>query len=137
MGGDGGSPAGGGDPGAGHQHRPGGSVRFGVLRSVLFEVTGRQDGTEEVAAEAFRNMDVVLRYLEAQMAAGHLRRMDPLLAAQALLGPVLLHVVSRPLVEDRGLVQASLDDVIAELTDIWLLAMAPPRAGKERRSSSG
>lgn len=104
-----------------------GSVRIGVLRSVLFEVTGREDGTEEVAAEALRNMEVITRYLADRMAAGQLRTMHPLLAAQGFLGPLVLHVVSRPLTEDHGLIDVSLDEAVAEFTDAWLRAMAPPR----------
>jgi AcrR family transcriptional regulator len=104
-----------------------GYVGTGVLRSVLFEISRREDGTEEVIDEALRNTQVIIRYLEEQMAAGHLRRMDPVLAMQAFLAPVMLHMVSRPQLEEYGLIAISLDEAVKEFTDAWLRAMAPPR----------
>ena len=105
----------------------GGSVRIGVLRAVLFETLRPGEGAEEVLAEAFRNTQVIIRYLEQQMAAGRLRQMDPVLAMHAFLAPVMLHTVSRPLLEEYGLTTLRLDEAVRELTDAWLRAMAPPR----------
>ena len=104
-----------------------GYVRIGVLRSVLFEISRREDGSEEALEEALRNTQVITRYLERQMAAGRLRRMDPVLAMQAFLAPVMLHMVSRPQLEEYGLTAISLDEAVKEFTDAWLRAMAPPR----------
>jgi AcrR family transcriptional regulator len=105
-----------------------GSVRIGVLRSVLFEIGRREDETEEVLDEVVRSTQVIIGYLEQQMAAGRLRRMDPVLAMQAFLAPIMLHMVSRPLVvEEYGLTAIPLDEAVQEFTDAWLRAMAPPR----------
>jgi hypothetical protein len=89
---------------------------------------------EEFLDEALRNTQVIIGYLEQQMAAGRLRRMDPVLAMQAFLAPVMLHAVSRPLAEQYGLTTLALDDAVQELTAAWLRAMAPPRS--VRRASS-
>ena len=105
----------------------GGFVRIGVLRSVLFEVFRREDGSEEVLEEGLRSTQVIVGYLEQQMAAGRLRRMDPVLAMQAFLAPIMLHMVSRPLAEEYGLTATPLDEAVQEFTDAWLRAMAPPR----------
>jgi AcrR family transcriptional regulator len=104
-----------------------GPVRIGVLRTIMFEVARPTEGMEEFLDETLRNTQVITRYLDQQMAAGRLRRMDPMLAMQAFLAPVMLHAVSRPVAEQYGLVTLSLDDAAQELTAAWLRAMAPPR----------
>jgi AcrR family transcriptional regulator len=114
-----------------------GSVRIGVLRAAFFEIGMTEEGTDEVLAAAFQKLEVILRYLDEQMAAGRLRRMNPLLALQALLGPVLLHVVNRPLAEEHGLIDGSLDEAIAEFTAHWLRAMTPGGAPADARPPSG
>jgi hypothetical protein len=69
----------------------------------------------------------VTRYLEQQMDAGRLRRMHPMLAMQSFVAPIMLHMVSRPLAEDLGLVDVPLDEVVREFTEAWLRATRPPR----------
>ena len=105
-----------------------GEVRIGVLRSVLFEVSGGPGGgNEEFLDEAYLNVQVIIRYLERQMDAGRLRPVDPVLAMQAFLAPVMFHAVSRPVLEQYGLLTMSLEDAVQTLTDGWLRAMVPPR----------
>jgi AcrR family transcriptional regulator len=105
-----------------------GHVRIGVLRCVLFETTrDAEEGSEEVFDEVLRSVQVILAYLERQMDAGRLRRMEPVLAMQAFLAPVMLHAVSRPVLEQTGLVTVSLEQAVREFTDAWLRAMAPSR----------
>jgi len=107
-----------------------GEVRIGVLRSVLLEVsTGPGGGNEEFLDEAYLNVQVIIRYLERQMDAGRLRKVDPVLAMQSFLAPVMFHAVSRPVLEQYGLLNLSLEDAVQILTDGWLRAMAPPRRG--------
>jgi AcrR family transcriptional regulator len=105
----------------------GGSVRVGVLRSVLFEVSRRDEETEPVLGEALRITAAITGYLEQQMEAGRLRRMDPIVAMQAFLAPVMLHMVSRRLIEDFGLTAVPVDEAVDEFTAAWLRAMTPPR----------
>ena len=102
-----------------------GYVRLGVLRSVLFEVARGED--VEFLDEAYRNTAIIIGYLERQMAAGRLRPMDPTLAMQLFLAPVMLHAVSRPTLERYGILNVSLDEAAREFTDAFLRAMAPPR----------
>jgi hypothetical protein len=105
-----------------------GEVRIGVMRSILFEVSGGpRGGNEEFLEEAYLNVQVIIRYLERQMEAGRFRKADPVLAMQAFLAPVMFHAVSRPVLEQYGLLNLSLDDAVQELTEGWLRAMAPPR----------
>jgi AcrR family transcriptional regulator len=105
-----------------------GEVRIGVLRSVLFEVSsGPGGGNEEFLDEAYLNVQVVIRYIERQMTAGRFRKVDPVLAMQAFFAPVMFHSVSRPVLEQYGLLSMSLEDAVQALTDLWLRSMAPPR----------
>jgi AcrR family transcriptional regulator len=104
-----------------------GSVPVGVLRSVLFEVGRRDEETGPVLDEVLRITSAITGYLEHQMEAGRLRRMDPLVAMQAFLAPVMLHSVSRPVIEDYGLTAVPVEEAIEEFTAAWLRAMAPPR----------
>ena len=105
-----------------------GEVRIGVLRSVLFEVSGGPGGgNEEFLDEAYLNVQVIIRYLERQMDAGRFRKVDPVLAMQAFLAPVMFHAVSRPVLEQYGLLHMSLEEAVQTLTEGWLRSMAPPR----------
>ena len=102
-----------------------GSVRLGLLRSILFEVARGED--VEFLDEAYQRTRVIVGYLERQMAAGRLRPADPVLAMQAFLAPLMLHAVSRPTLERYGLLNVSLDEAAKEVTDAFLRAMDPPR----------
>lgn len=105
-----------------------GEVRIGVLRSVLFETTvGPGGGNEEFLNDAYLNVQVIIGYLQRQMDAGRFREVDPVLAMQAFLAPVMFHAVSRPVLEQYGMLTMSLEDAVQTLTDGWLRAMAPPR----------
>ena len=102
-----------------------GYVRLGVLRSILFEVARGED--VEFLDEAYRNTEVIVSYLERQMTAGRLRAMDPVLAMQLFLAPIMLHAVSRPTLERYGLLNVSLEEAATEYTEAFLRAMAAPR----------
>jgi AcrR family transcriptional regulator len=82
-------------------------------------------GTSEAAVQGqgMRTLPLLARYLAAQMAAGRLRRMDPVLAVQALVGPIVLHLLSRPAASwpSPGM---PLEAVVDELVRVWLRAMA-------------
>ncbi len=77
-------------------------------------------------------MQVVIRYLERQMEAGRFRKVDPVLAMQAFFAPVMFHAVSRPVLEQYGLLNLSLDEAVQVLTEGWLRAMAPKKARPSR-----
>jgi AcrR family transcriptional regulator len=107
---------------------------IGLLLQLLFEVSrsdrdrhGGADANQD-AAQAMRTLPLVADYLDQQMAAGRLRRMDPVLAMQALAGPIVLHLLmqasaaSQP---DAGHgVALPLEGVVEELAGMWLRAMA-------------
>lgn len=109
-----------------------GSVPMGVLRSILFEVARGED--TEFLDQAYERTKVIVAYFERQMEAGRLRRMDPVLAMQEFLAPLMLHAVSRPTLARYGMLHVSLEEAAAEVTSAFLRAMAParrPRAGEK------
>jgi AcrR family transcriptional regulator len=110
--------------------------RIGLLLQLLLEVSrGNADrpnsdlGTSQDVAQAMRTLPLVAHYLSEQMAAGRLRPMDPFLAAQALIGPLVMHVLSRseaasPPGSGR-VVPLPLEEVVDEFASLWLRAMTP------------
>ena len=108
---------------------------IGLLLQLLFEVSrsdpdhhGGADANQD-AAQAMRTLPLVAGYLDQQMAAGHLRRMDPVLAMQALAGPVVMHLLMQTSADsqsDAGHgVALPLEGVVDELVGMWLRAMTP------------
>ncbi|HET7181145.1 MAG TPA: helix-turn-helix domain-containing protein [Candidatus Limnocylindrales bacterium] len=71
--------------------------RQGLMRAIFHEVTG---GTEPAIASMHpvfaATLGVLAEYLEEQIAQGRIRRMHPILALQALIGPVFFHLMTRP-----------------------------------------
>jgi AcrR family transcriptional regulator len=109
--------------------------QIGLLLQLLFEVS-RSDpdhhagaDANQDAAQAMRTLPLVADYLDQQMAAGHLRRMDPVLAMQALAGPIVMHLLMQASAQSQsgaghGLA-LPLEGVVDELVEMWLRAMTP------------
>ena len=108
---------------------------IGLLLQLLFELSrsdpdrhGGADANQD-AAQAMRTLPLVAGYLDQQMAAGRLRRMDPVLAMQALAGPIVMHLLMPASADSqsgagRG-VSLPVERVVDELVGIWLRAMTP------------
>ena len=115
----------------------------GLLLQLLFELSRRRpvgdpDGrrnaeVQQDAAHGMRSLPLVATYLAEQMAAGRLRRIDPALAVQALVGPTVMHLLMRAQAGSgagRGHgAAAPLEEAVEELAGLWLRAMTP--AGDE------
>ena len=98
--------------------------RVGLARSLFFEATAPSDDANSARDFALQNALVPLTsYLQAQMEAGRLRRMHPLLAMQSFAGPIVFHLVLRPLAEDLLGFTTPAETAVAELADVWLRAM--------------
>ena len=104
-----------------------GEVPIGVMRAVLFEVQAGTEENKEFLDQVYLDVQVIIGYLERQMAAGRFRPVDPVLAMQAFFAPVMFHAVSRQQLERFGMLNLSLDEAVNALTDGWLRAMTPPR----------
>jgi AcrR family transcriptional regulator len=98
----------------------------GLLRTILFEVTSMTPDTQQAFREtgllAFQTLG---RYLATQMAAGRLRRMHPMLAVQALVGPIMLHLLGGTLLSATAPEVPSGDAAVRELATVWLQGMRP------------
>ncbi len=103
--------------------------RVGIIRTLLFEITGRDaDASEGVDFALARGLLAVVGYIAAQTAAGRLRPMHPVLAMQLFVGPVLLHLLTRQLAEERLGFDIPLEETATELARSWVRAMAPDHA---------
>ena len=98
--------------------------RAGIVRTLVFEATGAsQEATEAVRYLVDSGVAVVLGYVVEQMSAGRLRTMHPLLAVQSLAGPVLVHLITRGVLEREIGFAVPFEDVVVELAGHWLRAM--------------
>ena len=104
---------------------------IGLLLQLLFELS-RSDPDHHAggdAAQAMRTLPLVAGYLDQQMAAGRLRRMDPILAMQAMAGPIVMHLLMPASAQSQSGaghgVALPLEEVVDELVGIWLRAMTP------------
>ena len=107
---------------------------MGLLLQLLFELARHPDpdgsrATSEGAVQGMRTLPLVSSYLDQQMAAGRLRRMDPVLAMQALAGPIVMHLLMQASVQSRSGaghgVALPLEEIVDELAGMWLRAMTP------------
>jgi AcrR family transcriptional regulator len=104
---------------------------IGLLLQLLFEISRSHPGADanQDAVQGMRTLPLVAGYLDQQMATGRLRRMDPVLAMQALAGPIVMHLLMQASADSqsgagRG-VAVSLKRVVEELVGLWLRAMTP------------
>jgi AcrR family transcriptional regulator len=108
--------------------------RVGLLLRMVFELAqGNPDTAEAMRHTMARGLPDLVDYLSRQMEAGRLRRMHPILAFQLLAGPIVVHQLTRPLAEPLIGFSQSQSELIDEIVQAWLRAMAPDgdvRAGR-------
>lgn len=100
--------------------------RLGLMRAMFHEVTaGTGPAFEGMRPLFLATLGSLTGYMAAQMAAGRVRRMHPVLAIQAVIGPVFFHLMTRPTVE--RVVELPMDPqaAIAELLRATLEGVAP------------
>ena len=101
-----------------------GENRTGLIRALFFEVSGLTPDTEEVTRNVLTKVvGTFVSYVAGQMSAGRLRRMHPVLALQAFIGPIFFHVMTRPALERVLRMEMNGEKAIAELAQMWLRAM--------------
>ncbi len=98
--------------------------RIGLVRTLFLEITGSEPDAEGGRELAFgEGFGAVAGYLVGQMRAGRLRVIDPALALQMFIGPVMVHLLTRPL-QARFLGEAPpLEAAVTQLAEGWLRAM--------------
>lgn len=100
--------------------------RMGLMRTLFFEVSALSPEAEEVARETLtRVVGLLVMYIATQMNAGRLRRAHPFLALQSFIGPVLFHILTRPLAERVLRLDVDGEAAVTELAETWLRAMTP------------
>ena len=100
--------------------------RIGIARTLLFEVTaGEPDAVEAIEPAIRQLLGTLGRYLAAQMAAGRLRRMHPVLAAQLLIGPVFFHLMTRPIAARVAHLDIELEDAVTALAEAAVRGLTP------------
>jgi AcrR family transcriptional regulator len=103
--------------------------RRGIVRTLLLEITSMaqetQQGFAETGVRAFATLGA---YLAAQMAAGRLRRMHPMLAVQGLVGGVVLHLLVEPIFSQAGMDAPGGEAAVLQLAQVWLRGMRPEGA---------
>lgn len=107
--------------------------RIGIARSLLFEVTaGDPEAIEAVGPPLRQLLGALGGYLAAQMSRGLIRPMHPLLAAQSLIGPVLFHLMTRPVALRITTFDVPLEDAVAALAETALegLLVSPVGGGE-------
>lgn len=106
-----------------------GESRVGVLRALFFEISSLSPDTAEGAQDAIRGLvGSLVLYVMGHMRDGRLRRMPPLLALQSFVGPVLFHIITRPLAEQMLGLDIDGEQAVTLLAEHWLRAMAPEEA---------
>jgi AcrR family transcriptional regulator len=100
--------------------------RTGILRSLLFELLSVSPDAQEAADWAFvGGVMTVAGYIAEQMQAGRLRTMHPVIALTGFLGPVLFHLLSRPLLEREIGYDVPVEDTVTQLAASWVRSMRP------------
>ena len=70
-------------------------------------------------------LGILAEYIDRQMTAGRIRRMHPLLALQAFVGPIFFHLMTRPTIESIVGLPMDPEAAVDELVAASLEGLAP------------
>lgn len=103
------------------------SNHLGVIRPLLFEAATLGPDVRETILEEFapRLLGTLGGYLLKQMQAGRLRTMQPVLAIQSFVGPILVHVLMRPVVIEVLGIEVDSEAAVREFAANWVRGMRP------------
>ncbi|HTK46189.1 MAG TPA: TetR/AcrR family transcriptional regulator [Patescibacteria group bacterium] len=73
--------------------------RLGLMRAIFHEVTAGGPAVAQMAPLFEQTLGLLATYITGQMAIGRIRRMHPILALQAFVGPIFFHLMTRPMIE--------------------------------------
>jgi hypothetical protein len=98
--------------------------KTGIARTLLLEVTSLTPETQQPFAETgLQAFAMLAAYLQAQMAAGRLRVIHPVLALQSLVGSLMMHILSAPVLsQGMGEIPRG-EQAVMELAALWLHGM--------------
>lgn len=90
--------------------------RLGLMRAIFHEVTSGSDPVMAGMNPLFQaTLGALGEYIVGQIDAGRIRPMHPILALQALIGPVFFHLMTRPVLERVVPLPMPLDAAVEEL----------------------
>jgi AcrR family transcriptional regulator len=99
--------------------------RIGIMRGLLLETSSlAPDAISGVRPFMPEALGAIAAYFARQMAAGRMRRMHPILAVQAVLGPVFFHLLTRPIAEELIAFEMPVDEAVEELAATILEGIA-------------
>lgn len=100
--------------------------RLGLMRAVFHEVTSASPSALEGMRPAFlATLGALAEYIGRQMADGRIREMHPLLALQAVIGPIFFHLMTRPAVERMVPLPMDPETAVDELVRTALAGLQP------------
>lgn len=74
--------------------------RLGLMRAIFHEVTAGTGPAMDAIRPVFQStLGLLARYMTRQVEAGRIRPMHPILALQAVVGPIFFHLMTRPTIE--------------------------------------
>jgi len=99
--------------------------RLGLMRAIFHEVTsGSLPAMEGMRPVFLQTLGALAEYIAAQMAAGRIRQMHPILALQAVLGPIFFHLMTRPTIERLVELPMGPEEAVDELVAAALEGLA-------------
>ncbi|HEX5039181.1 MAG TPA: helix-turn-helix domain-containing protein [Candidatus Limnocylindria bacterium] len=99
--------------------------RIGIVRGLLLEASSlTPDAVSGVQPFMPEAIGALAAYFARQMDAGTVRRMDPILAVQAVLGPVFVHLLTRPIAERLVGFDMRIEDAVESLAETTLEGLA-------------
>lgn len=99
--------------------------RLGLMRAVFHEVTSGGAAVSEMGPLFQQTLGMLARYMAAQMAAGLVRPMHPILALQTLIGPIFFHLMTRPMIERLVPLDVDAQTAVDDLVLAALEALRP------------
>ena len=103
-----------------------GIARVGIMRAILLEASAvTPDAMTGVQPFMPGAIAAFGSYMQRQMDAGRVRPMHPVLAVQALLGPIFIHVLTRPIAERLIGFDMPIDEVVDQLATTILEGLRP------------
>lgn len=103
-----------------------GAERIGIMRGILLEASAvtpdAMTGVQPFMPDVVR---ALAGYMAREMDAGRIRRMHPVLAVQAVLGPIFVHLLTRPIAARLVAFDLPLDAAVDQLTESILGGLQP------------
>jgi AcrR family transcriptional regulator len=100
--------------------------RQGLIKAILGELTSKDPITREATRQVYAPMVMALAaYISAQIEAGRLQKVLPLVAMQALAGPLLMYALSMDAMVSELGIAIEEDLFVTSICELWLKALQP------------